>query len=123
MRVLKIGTQKSTQIVCLDEPGASGACHKYEIRPTQPEGTTMGEGDEFAKISFHESHVKEFETNGCYQEDLLAIVIDRLQHFQNGNFSCRENAIAITKIEEAIHWLNHRPLKCKARGTEDTSKK
>lgn len=39
------------------------------------------------------------------QEILLAIVIDRLRSFQSGPFSSRENALALTKCEEALHWL------------------
>jgi hypothetical protein len=65
--------------------------------------------------------VKEFGVNGCHQEDLLAIVIDRLRSFQAGPFACRENALALTKIEEAMHWLNHRTSERKNRGVEGTN--
>jgi hypothetical protein len=41
-------------------------------------------------------------------ENLLAIVIDRLQLSQTGSSACRENALAIIKIEEALHLLNQR---------------
>jgi len=41
-------------------------------------------------------------------EDLLNIVVDRLESFQSGDFACRENALALTKVQEALHWLNHR---------------
>jgi hypothetical protein len=52
------------------------------------------------------------------QEDLLAIVIHRLQGFQTGPFKCRENALALTKLEEALHWLNHRTARRVSRGVE-----
>jgi hypothetical protein len=41
-------------------------------------------------------------------ENLLAIVIDSLQLSQTGSSACRENALAIIKIEEALHLLNQR---------------
>ena len=40
--------------------------------------------------------------------DLLEIVRDRLKSFQAGPFSSRENACALTHIEEALMWMNRR---------------
>lgn len=50
----------------------------------------------------------ELGRNGCTTVELLNVLIDHLQGFQQGKFACRENAIAITKIEEARLWLEHR---------------
>lgn len=118
-RTVEIGSQNFTKVVCTDEPGASGACHQYviETSPMISEEPIAVVG----QISFQNGPVKEAGVNGCHQEDLLAIVIDRLQHFQKGDFSCRENALAITKIEEAMHWLNHRTAGRVKRGVEGTN--
>ena len=35
-----------------------------------------------------------------------------------GRFRCRENALIITKVEEAIHWGNHRTAERERRGVE-----
>ena len=43
-----------------------------------------------------------------------------LQSFQESEYKCRENAIAITKLEEALMWLNKRTqdrIKRKVAGT------
>lgn len=48
------------------------------------------------------------EQNGAFVEDVLLAAKVRLEFFQNSKFKCRENALAITKIEEALHWLDHR---------------
>ena len=63
----------------------------------------------------------ELETisDGTTNEEVLAVLIDRLQ-FLNSKFPCRENAIAITKLEEALMWLNRRTEHRKARGVEGT---
>lgn len=45
---------------------------------------------------------------GVLDADLLEIVRDRLQHFQKGEFATRENACALTHIEEALMWMNKR---------------
>ncbi len=52
---------------------------------------------------------------------LRVIVIDRLRWFQAGPFACRENALALTKIEEALHWLRYRTAERKARKFEGTN--
>lgn len=62
----------------------------------------------FATIKFQKGSIEEAGKNGCHNEDLLMIVLDRLQAFQEGELKCRENAIAITKIEEALLWLEKR---------------
>ena len=122
MRKVNIGTSRFTEVICTDEPGAGGACHKYEVRGfgiNEPSGLAPL----FAGVQFQNGPIKENEVNGCHQEDLLAIVLDRLQSFQSGEYACRENAIALTKIEEAMMWLNKRTADRQARGVEGTSSK
>jgi hypothetical protein len=47
-------------------------------------------------------------SHGVTGEDLLEIVRHRLQCFQTSEYACRENACALTHIEEALMWLNKR---------------
>jgi hypothetical protein len=56
-------------------------------------------------------------TNGTTNEEVLAVLIDRLRGM-GAKFPCRENSIAITKIEEALMWLNKRTSDRIARGVE-----
>ncbi len=61
--------------------------------------------------------------NGAFVEDVVAAAIDRMQYYQraaDGKFACRENALAITKLEEALHWMNHRTADRMERGVEGT---
>ena len=122
-RILDVGTRKYTEVVCLDEPGPGGACHRYQVIHADGDKILKDGSPAFAEVFFQKGPLKENEVNGCHQEDLLAIVLDRLQHFQAGEFKCRENAIAITKIQEAMFWLNHRTNCRQARGVEGTSEK
>jgi len=60
------------------------------------------------------------EPNGAFVESVLGAALQRLQFFQDSRFNCRENALAITKIEEAIHWLESRTKRRTTQGTEGT---
>ncbi len=74
------------------------------------------------KIHFQEGPVKECGVNGVMNEDLIAMVITRLEHFQKSEFACRENALAITKLEEALLWLRKRTMGREKKGIEGTHK-
>ena len=83
-----------------------------------------GENDEMERtIQFQSGPIKEAGVNGVNIEDLIVICIDQLQQFQDGDFSCRENAIAITKLEEAALWLTKRTLDRIERGVEGKNEK
>ena len=102
-------------ITVLDEPGAGGACHHYAV--------DVGGGENGCDIKFQNGPIAEVGVNGVTQEVLLAIVADRLRSFQAGPYACRENALALTKVEEAQQWLHHRTLARMARGVEGTHEK
>jgi hypothetical protein len=101
------------KIAVMDEPGAGGANHHYRV--------TLPDGKSGLDIQFQNGPIAEAGINGLTQEVLLAIVTDRLRSFQAGKFSCRENALALTKIEEAQHWLHSRTLTRMQRGVEGKS--
>ena len=123
MQKLEIGTRRFTEVVVMDKPGAGGACHEYKVEPVQGAAYQRDAQDgPFAVVHFQKGPIGEAGVNGCHQEDLLAIVIHRLQCFQAGPFACRENALALTKLEEAMHWLNSRTDNRQKRGVEGTSK-
>jgi hypothetical protein len=108
------GCNEELTITVLDEPGAGGANHKYLIS-----------GGKYVNcaVEFQNGPIKDAGTNGVTHEALLAIVIDRLRSFQAGPYACRENALALTKLEEAVHWLHARTLARVARGVEGTHEK
>lgn len=122
MRKLNIGTNNYTEVCATDEP-TFNANHEYQVRAVATEGCDIKEDDVYAKVSFQKGPIKENGVNGCHNEDLIAIVIDRLYSLNQGDFACRENSIAITKLEEALMWLNKRTLDRRSRGVEGTSQK
>lgn len=61
--------------------------------------------------------------NGAFVEDVIAAALGRLRFYQvcqDGAFACRENALAITKLEEALHWLDSRRRDREERGVRGT---
>lgn len=60
------------------------------------------------------------EPNGAFVEDVIRVALGRLEFYNAGQFRCRENSLAITKLEEALHWLDHRTREREARGVEGT---
>ena len=58
--------------------------------------------------------------DGTSNEEVLRMLIDRLRYL-NARVPCRENSLAITKMEEALMWLQKRTtdrLQRKVEGTE-----
>ncbi len=62
------------------------------------------------------------EPNGAFVEGVIEAALRRLEFYQEGQFNCRENALAVTKLEEALHWLDSRTRNREARGVEGTYK-
>ena len=122
MRKVNIGTNRFTEVFATDDV-AFNANHEYIVVAAPAEGEEIGLDNPYAKVNFQKGPIKENGVNGCHNEDLIAIVIDRLQCLNQGDFACRENSIAITKLEEAMMWLNKRTADRKARGVEGTSQK
>ena len=63
------------------------------------------------------------EPNGAFVEGVIQAAIGRLQFYQTANnkkFACRENAIAITKLEEALMWCEERTRRREEREVEGT---
>lgn len=116
------GLNEALRIEVLDEPGSGNACHVYGITDSTFQG-----GEEPPKvmcpIRFQDGPIQEAGVNGISNEALLAIVEDRLIGFQSGKFACRENAVALTKLQEAMMWLQKRTRDRMARGVEGTSQK
>lgn len=112
-------TTKYTKV--LEEKEYSyNAPHYFEVVRKRDENTEFDPTDLLAQIHFQEGPIKECGVNGICNEDLLVMVVRRLEGFQNSEFKCRENAMAIKKLEEALLWLRKRTMGRENRGVEGT---
>lgn len=100
--------QNQLTVQVTDDPGSGGAHHKYMIYGGAPIGTAEEGPEVQLRVSFQNGPIKENGVNGVTHEALLAVVIDRLRCFQAGPFACRENALALTNLEQALMWLQRR---------------
>lgn len=79
--------------------------------------------DNFASLSdkqeivFYKKNEDGTHVDGTTLEEMLRVSIARLKDLNN-RFGCRENSIAITKMEEALMWLNKRTQDRILRGVE-----
>lgn len=98
--------------------GHGNGRHKYVIVPTGEPRESIEIADDapdahlcaaLCEVQFQNGARKdENATHGVLDCDLLEIVRDRLAHFQAGEFATRENALALTHVEQALMWLNKR---------------
>lgn len=115
------GLNECIKIDVLDQPGQGNACHEYRIAGIQ--GPIDNHPIPTIDIRFQNGPIQEAGANGISQEALLAVVEDRLIGFQSGEYACRENACALTKVQEAMMWLQKRTLDRMKRGVEGTHQK
>lgn len=100
------------EVHVLDEPGVGGASHCYAIINKNDPNKV------YACFNFQTGGVLEAGVNGISNEALLAIVIDRLEGFSKGAYPSPETSIALTKCQEALHWMEHRTRERAARCVE-----
>jgi hypothetical protein len=110
-------------VEALDAPGQGNACHLYGIfgfesgsNVSNPTGVSKAN----LEVLFQNGPIKTVGVNGITHEALLAILIDRLRGFQEGPYKSRENAIALTHLEEGLMWLQKRTSERIKRGVEGT---
>ena len=98
----------------------------YEVKRinwNQPECNFIEINDQGNAIAFklQNGPIKEVGVNGCQVDTLIEtakIIIEKL----NAEFPCRENAVAVTKLDEALLWLLKRTIDREKRGVEGISK-
>jgi len=93
--------------------GPGGAYHEYSII-----------ADKEITLVFQKGPRKEPDSqHGIIDTDLLEIVRHRLQCFQAGEYACRENALALSALEECLLWMNKRVEDRAERGVLGTVQK
>lgn len=60
------------------------------------------------------------EPNGAFVEDVIAVVHQRIDHYQNSGFACKENERAMACLMAALWFLDKRTRRRVAAQTEGT---
>lgn len=137
------GLNNCISIWAIGEPGPGGANLRYEVALTDGERPPIGGEPSRWSLNFQNGNPAQY-VNGLSNEALLAIVIDRLRGVQGMNveipvtttdgeekalirrtaapFACRENACALTHLQEGLFWLQARTREREQRGVEGEQK-
>lgn len=75
-------------------------------------------------IHLQYGHPQEVGRNGCFTVDVIQGLIDNLSVYQSPGhpMRTRETACALTKLEEALMWINRRKQDRDQRGVLQTDK-
>ena len=116
---------KLNEVYRTGEIGSGGAYHDYMIEQKLPvDFPGMTGAGYYTHIHFQEGPRNVVGSkNGILDVDLLEIVRDRLTCFQNGDFACAENYMALQNVEQALLWLNKRVEDRAERGVLGTEEK
>ena len=92
--------------------------HTYEV-PNFEKPEEAGQVIQFINKAPKEPGSTELVTvcDGTTNEALIEVLLNRLNYL-NAKFPCRENSVAITKLDEALLWLNKRTADRLKRGVE-----
>lgn len=111
-------SHKYTNVYASDYIGPGGAHHHYDIVHKQEGYPDI----HLNEIRFQDGPIKEAGINGVMDENLIAIVIDRLEGFQSGPYASNQNAQALSFLRLALNELQSRTKEREARGVEGTHK-
>lgn len=95
-----------------DEPDASGASHYYELFREIDDVP-----EERGHLQFQKGpRGKAASVEGLSDAAVVSVLLDRHRGFQQGPYSCRENALVISKLEEVLQLMAWRQNERHARG-------
>lgn len=110
-----VNPDEAIAIEVVDQPGAGGAYHRYDITGFDTDTNPSSEDPKGFKSSFSRTPiifqngpVKESGFNGITIEALLAICEHRLECFQAGPFASDYNQVALDSIKVALDSLHQR---------------
>jgi len=106
-----------TETYCSGEKGTGGMYHRYHVDGRANTAILPASVIRSAEVQFQQGPVAA-GINGCQDEDLLAIVIDRLACAQAGPSPCDENKQALHSLKLALSQLEGRSRKALAPAEE-----
>ena len=111
--IVNIGTANYTEVLA-DASKSFNCSPNFAVR-------AKANGKILADIHFQDGPVKEAGVNGVANEDLIVMVMHRLNQFQESDYACKENEDALRHLNGALHALRSRTNKRAQRGVEGTS--
>lgn len=115
-------SNEKTILVAQDEDYGGAHCYSFINSKGHQNGKPEYDFNGMQTIQFVQKNIDGSMTPGVQSEQLLIALIDRHKKL-NDKFPSREGALAITKMEEALHWLEARVKERVSRGVMGDLKK
>ncbi len=103
----------------LVERGEAG--NENDMPVQQTDYIVIDHSENSIKFKIQQGGIGESGINGCQVDSMISVSLAIIRGL-NQKFPCRENSIAITKLEEALHWLQTRKSDREKRGVEGLNK-
>ena len=101
------------------DPDNGNTSHVYHLRWNIERDGKPFEVDQL--IQFQHGPIKEVGVNGITNEALLALLIDRMEGFQSGQYRCHDNELALDHLQYTRLILHKRTMDRVARNVEGTN--
>lgn len=102
---------------------SSGSMYVIPTYKVENEGIVDGEGVGIIFCKGNKEDESALRQEGVFTETLIEVSKQYLESVNVGELASRETAMAITKLDEALMWLNKRAEDRKLRGVQATYKK
>lgn len=101
----------------------TGATYQIPTYKVSNEGIEDGSGTEIVFCKGNKQDENSLRQEGVFTETLLQVSKEYLESVNVGPLATRETSMAITKIDEALMWINKRAEDRKLREVQGTYKK
>lgn len=107
----------------LIEPIVAGATYRVPTFKVTNDGIADGEGIDIVFCKGNKEDENALRQEGVFTETLIQTAKEYIESVNVGNMASRENSMAITKLDEALMWINKRAEDRKLRGVQGTYQK
>lgn len=105
------------------ETVVAGATYKVPTYKITDEGIEDGAGTQIVFCQGNKEDGTFLRQEGVFTETLIQVAKEYLESVNVGEMATRETAMVITKLDEALMWINKRAEDRKLRGVQGTYQK
>ncbi len=105
------------------EPVIEGATYQVPTYKITPDGPVDGAGMQVVFCKGNKEDPGALNQEGVFTETLIQTAKEFLESVNKGELASRETSMAITKLDEALMWLEKRANDRKLRGVQSTYQK
>lgn len=101
----------------------NGALYSVPTYKVTNEGIEDGKGIEIAFCKGNRQNANDLRQEGLFTETLIQVAKEYLESVNVGEMATRETSMVITKLDEALMWINKRSEDRKRRGVQSSYQK